>query len=78
MRVAKIASEIGRLMNLSEHTIKNLYWTGLVHDIGKLLIPKRILNKKDALSDEEYEIVKKHTVWGYEVLNSSPHQSFEK
>jgi len=72
MRVAKIALEIGRLMNLSEHTIKNLYWAGLVHDIGKLLIPKRILNKKDALSDEEYETVKKHTVWGYEVLNSSP------
>lgn len=72
MRVAKIASEIGRVMNLSEHTIKNLYWAGLVHDIGKLLVPKRILNKEGALSEEEYEIVKKHTIWGYEVLNASP------
>lgn len=38
-----------------------------LHDIGKLFIPSEILNKPDALTDEEYEIMKKHTTLGYEM-----------
>jgi len=69
--VAKIAAAIAKEMNLPETTIRNTYWAGLVHDIGKLLIPLDIINKKGKLTDKEYELIKKHPVWGSKALSSS-------
>ena len=69
--VAELASVIAEKMELPKKIIRDVYWSGLVHDIGKLLIPIDILNKKDKLSNEEYELIKKHPVWGYEALSSS-------
>jgi PAS domain S-box-containing protein len=69
--VAKIAAAIAKELNLSKQTIRNTYWSGLVHDIGKLLIPLNILNKKGKLTDKEYELIKKHPIWGNKALNSS-------
>ena len=40
---------------------------GYLHDIGKLMIPSSILQKPAKLTDEEYEIMKKHTIYGYEI-----------
>jgi PAS domain S-box-containing protein len=69
--VARLASAIAKEMNLSKQTIKNTYWAGLVHDIGKLLIPLNILNKQEKLTEQEFELIKKHPVWGSKALNSS-------
>ena len=69
--VAKIASAIAEEMNLSKKIIQETYWAGLVHDIGKLLIPINILNKKGKLSDEEFALIKKHPLWGYKALVNS-------
>jgi|GEM_PF-621353 len=69
--VAKLASAIAKEMNLSKKTIRDTYWAGLVHDIGKLLIPLDIINKNGKLTDKEYELIKKHPVWGNKALNSS-------
>lgn len=69
--VAKLASAIAKEMNLPKQTIKNTYWSGLVHDIGKLLIPLNVLNKKGRLTDQEFELIKKHPVWGNKALSSS-------
>lgn len=69
--VAEIASSIAKEMNLPRRTIINTYWAGLVHDIGKLLIPLDIINKNGKLTDREYELIKKHPVWGSEALSSS-------
>ena len=69
--VAKIAAAIAKEMNLSKQTIRNTYWAGLVHDIGKLLIPLNILNKKGKLTDKEFELIKKHPVWGNKALKNS-------
>lgn len=41
---------------------------GLLHDIGKLTIPKNIINKPEKLTPQEYEIMKQHTVRGYELV----------
>ncbi len=60
----KIAQEIG----LPEKQIKDIYLGALVHDIGKLKIPAKILNKKEKLTEEEYEIIKKHPKYGAEIL----------
>jgi len=68
--VANIAKQIGKEMKLSNKDIKELYLMGLLHDLGKTFIPKEILNKKEKLTDEEFEIIKKHPTDGFNVLNS--------
>ncbi len=47
---------------------ENIYISGLLHDIGKIAIPETILNKTGQLTNEEYEIMKKHTVRGSEMI----------
>ncbi|RCW50425.1 PocR ligand-binding domain-containing protein [Halanaerobium sp. ST460_2HS_T2] len=69
--VAKLASAIAKEMNLSQKMIRDTYWAGLVHDIGKLLVPINILNKKERLTDKEFDLIKKHPVWGNKALSSS-------
>lgn len=50
--------------------IKNLGVGALLHDVGKVLIPKHIINKPTLLSDEEYSLVKTHAMKGFELLQS--------
>ena len=69
--VASIASAIAKAMDLSKKTIKDTYWSGLVHDVGKLLIPLNIINKRGKLTDSEYDLVKKHPVWGNKAFSNS-------
>lgn len=69
--VAELAVEIAEELQLKQKQIDDLYWAGLVHDIGKLLIPLEILNKKGNLSEQEYELVKQHPVSGSRALKSS-------
>ena len=45
---------------------------GYLHDVGKIMIPKEILNKPDKLTDEEFEIIKTHTTKGYEICMKNP------
>ncbi len=70
-RVALYATKIGIAMNLNTDELSELYWSGIVHDIGKILVSKDVLNKKGKLTDEEYDEIKKHPEWGYTVLNDS-------
>lgn len=69
--VANLASEIAENMGLPQKMITEVYWAGLVHDIGKLLIPLDVLNKKSGLTNEEYELIKKHPIWGSQALEKS-------
>jgi PAS domain S-box-containing protein len=69
--VAKLSSKIAKKMGLSQKIIDDTYWSGLVHDIGKLLIPLDVLNKKGKLTEEDYELIKKHPIIGSRALKSS-------
>lgn len=69
--VSRIASMLAREMGFSIDQVKVIEWAALVHDIGKILVSKKILNKPGLLTAEEYEEIKKHTIWGYEVLIGS-------
>ncbi|MFO7819387.1 MAG: HD-GYP domain-containing protein [Halanaerobacter sp.] len=69
--VAEMAEEIAQEMDLSSKQVKDSYWAGMVHDIGKLLVPLEILNKEERLTDEEYETIKNHPQWGYKALRKS-------
>ncbi len=66
--VARISVEIAKELDFSEKDLEKVYWAGLVHDLGKILVPGDILRKNGRLSDEEYEIIKKHPIWSYETL----------
>lgn len=56
-------------MGLNDQQVINATQAGLLHDIGKIYIPDEILNKSGSLNEEEYEIIKKHTLYGYFLLN---------
>jgi len=68
VNVAQIAKRIAKNMNLKEEKINQVYYAGLVHDIGKAIISKEIINKKGKLSEIEFEIIKKHPRDGYKAL----------
>ena len=68
MNVGMIASLIGKWLGWKEEDIKILNACGMFHDIGKLLIPKEILDKPGRLTLSEYEIMKSHTIRGYQLI----------
>ena len=68
-RVAEYSLMIAKSMNkFSDKDYKIIYRSALLHDIGKIAVPDMILNKPGRLTDEEYNIMRKHTVWGGEIL----------
>ena len=69
--VANICARIAAGMGLDNDTINIAYWSGMLHDIGKILVDKDILNKPAKLTDEEYEQIKYHSNYGYQVLKES-------
>lgn len=60
---------IAMWMGFCDAEIINATQAGFLHDIGKIYIPEEILNKKGRLTEEEYEIVKRHPLYGYSLLN---------
>ena len=69
--VATLASLLAEKMGLPDEMIRKTYWAALVHDIGKIVIPSTILNKEGKLTIEEFEIIKKHPVYGHDFLSTS-------
>ena len=67
-RVATYSGEIARRLGYSEEDVRDVYYAGLLHDVGKLGIDDAILKKKGRLTDEEYAEIKKHPQMGYEIL----------
>lgn len=67
-RVAKYAREIAKRMGWNEEQQCNVYYTGLLHDVGKIHTPDTIINKTSKLSFQEYEEMKLHTLSGYYIL----------
>lgn len=70
MNVALICNIFSQWLKWSEKEQNLLTLCGLLHDIGKLKIPDNIIKKPDRLTDEEYKIVKTHTVEGFHILKN--------
>jgi putative nucleotidyltransferase with HDIG domain len=66
--VARISVKIADAMGLEKATVSRVFWAGLVHDIGKILVPGTILSKPEILTAEEYGFIKEHPTWGANVL----------
>jgi HD-GYP domain-containing protein (c-di-GMP phosphodiesterase class II) len=68
LAVSALMVTFGRTLELSEDTISTLALAGLVHDIGKVALPRSILTKTGKLSDEEFAVIKTHPARGAELL----------
>lgn len=68
LRVAKYSKMLAEKLGFYEEECNQIYYIALMHDCGKIYIPDEILTKPGRLTDEEYEIMKKHTVYGAEIL----------
>jgi hypothetical protein len=67
--IVDIAQAVAEQVGMPEPERQDLEFAGLLHDVGKITIPKEILNKPSALTDEEYELIKTHTIEGQFILD---------
>jgi putative two-component system response regulator len=70
-RVGDLSAEIGKRVGLSELEVEDLRFAGMLHDVGKLHLPDRLLLKRGRLTKAEWEQVKLHTEWGERILGST-------
>lgn len=70
IRVAEYSEKIAVLLNKDEEECEKIYYAALLHDVGKIGIPIKIINKKGKLTKEEYEVIKQHPVKGNSILSS--------
>lgn len=69
-RVAEYSREIARRAGMSDQEVGKVYYMALLHDVGKISIPDDIINKPGRITAEEYEIIKKHTESGSDILKN--------
>lgn len=67
-RVRAYAEVIGQELGLGEVELSMLRWAALLHDVGKIAVPEEILNKRERLTDEEFEVIKTHPAVGAEMV----------
>ncbi|MGN0351843.1 MAG: HD-GYP domain-containing protein [Roseburia sp.] len=73
--VATISMIVAKQQGLSRNQIREIGLAGLLHDIGKTKVPPEILNKPEKLTPEEFDIMKQHPVFGYEMMKNRPDSS---
>lgn len=69
--VSILSTLIGKWLKLSPAELAQLTVAATLHDIGMSKISKEILNKPEKLTPEEYEVLKKHTIYGYELIKNT-------
>ncbi|MBR6328714.1 MAG: HD-GYP domain-containing protein [Lachnospiraceae bacterium] len=69
-RVAAYSKNIAKLSGKSPEECEEIYYAALLHDVGKIGVSESIINKAGRLTDEEYEEIKKHPVFGAQILHS--------
>ncbi|KUO50328.1 MAG: hypothetical protein APF76_11505 [Desulfitibacter sp. BRH_c19] len=67
-RVMESALKVAKEMKLSNLQIRNLKWAALFHDIGKIEIPREVLNKQGKLTKKEWEMMMMHPGWGADII----------
>jgi HD-GYP domain-containing protein (c-di-GMP phosphodiesterase class II) len=66
--VVELSAAVGAELGLDTSTLQELEIAALLHDVGKIAIPSEILNKPTKLTDEEFDLMKTHTVEGQALL----------
>lgn len=78
IRVAKLSRFIAEKIGCNGELLDKLEKFAPLHDIGKVLIPKEILLKNGPLTDEEFEIMKKHAIFGAKLIGDNPNLEIAK
>lgn len=73
VNVSALSALIGKWLNLSSRDIMLLSYTGILHDIGKSKLPKKLVDKEGALTKDEYELMKTHPIKSYEIVKTIPY-----
>lgn len=71
-RVSRFSVAIAQRMGLDDEEVEKIRISALLHDVGKIGIDDSILKKPAALTDEEYEVMKKHPQKGYKIMSQIP------
>lgn len=74
-RVSDMALTVAERMGFRKDDIEKIHIAAHLHDIGKIGVPDAVLNKKEKLTDEEWQSIKKHPLIGAEILSKSEHLS---
>jgi putative nucleotidyltransferase with HDIG domain len=67
--VVQLALELGKQLDADPRRLRNLEFAALLHDVGKIAIPKEIINKPGSLEPGEWQIIKTHTLEGQKILD---------
>jgi HD-GYP domain-containing protein (c-di-GMP phosphodiesterase class II) len=73
VNVCVLCCVIGTVLQLNRRKLYNLGMAALLHDIGKMFVDKDILNKPGKLTHDEFEIMKQHSILGYQCLKGKAH-----
>jgi len=71
-QIAQWAEEIARELRLSSQEQTALRWAALLHDIGKKVVPEHLLQKPEALTDEEWALIRQTPVEGEKAISTIP------
>ncbi len=70
IRVAEYSKRIAQALGKSEEECYRIYYSALLHDVGKIGIDDSIINKSGKLTKEEFDVIKQHPVMGHQILSS--------
>jgi len=70
-RVSELSVRIAQEMGMSEDDVEEIRIAALIHDVGKISVPAEILSKPGALATMEFELIKAHSVAGYNILTAA-------
>ena len=76
LRVSQLCRFLAHAADLTEYEKLQAQFAGLLHDVGKMKIPLEVLNKPGKLTDEEYQLMKKHSLLSAELLEPLEESQF--
>lgn len=71
LAVGVISALLGKWLAIQNSELLQLTTAAIIHDVGKVMIPASIINKPGELTAEEYEVMKRHTILGYELIKDT-------
>ncbi len=69
VRVARYSKMLAEKMGMTKDECEDVYYMGLLHDLGKIGVPNEIINSPTKLTDEQYDVIKTHPVLGFDILS---------
>ncbi|HOP32266.1 MAG TPA: HD domain-containing protein [Candidatus Hydrothermia bacterium] len=76
-RISKVSYIVARTIGMDREFSELILYASPMHDIGKIAIPDSILNKPSRLTPQEWEIMKKHTIYGASIIKESKYPLFQ-